>query len=58
MYHIVFVCQKYTNEREKINDLLVRDKKMMSIKEILKDDEEYTSAFLEYIWKINYINKI
>ena len=58
MYHIVFVCQKYTNERKKITDLLVRDKKMMSIKEILKDDEEYTSAFLEYIWKINYINKI
>ena len=27
MYHIVFVCQKYTNERKKITDLLVRDKK-------------------------------
>ena len=58
MYHIVFVCQKYTEERKKIMDLLVRDKKLMSIKEILNDDEEYTSTFLEYIWKINYINKI
>ena len=41
MYHIVFVCQKYIEERKQIIDMLIRDKKWHSIKEILSDDEEY-----------------
>ena len=27
MYHIVFVCQKYIEERKQIIDMLIRDKK-------------------------------
>ena len=58
LYHIIFVCQKYTNERKKIIDILDKDNKLHSLKNILSDDQKYCDAVLEYLWNINYINKI
>ena len=39
-------------------DMLVRDEKLFSLKEILSDDEDYCDTFMDYLWKINYIDKI
>ena len=58
LYHIIFVCQRFSNERKKIIDMLDRDNKLHSLKNILYDDPRYCDAVLEYLWNINYINKI
>ena len=58
LYHIIFVCQRFSNERRKILELLDKDNKLYSLKNILSDDPSYCDAVLEYLWNINYINKI
>ena len=58
LYHIIFVYQRFKNERKKILDLLDKDNKLHSLKNILSDDHRYCDAVLEYLWNTNYINKI
>ena len=37
--------------------MLVTDKKLFSLKAILSDDGDYCDTFMDYLWKIIYIDK-